>query len=45
MLSLNQCAFVSLDKCHANGDCAYDGLLMFVGHIGVGGECIDEKRY
>ena len=37
------CALVSLDKCHANGDCAFDGLLMFVGHIGVGG--IDEKRY
>ena len=47
MQRLNQshCALVSRDKFHANGDCAYDGLLVFVGHIGVGVECIDERHY
>ena len=45
MLSLNQCAFVSLDKCHANGERAYDGFLIFVGHTGVGDEGVDVKHY
>ena len=44
-LSLNYCAFVSLDKCHANGERAYDGFLIFVGHTGVGDEGVDVKSY
>ena len=44
-MSLNQCAFVLLDKCHAYGERANDGFLIFVGHMGVGDEGVDVKRY